>query len=140
MTPLLFIVKRLKWEVRDIGWKTGDRYESIDILGVGGMTVPRLWSYVDHIKTTRPTVVFVDLGTNDLSAPSCDPLTLAQDIVDVARCFSECESVRHVSISEMLRRNDNRRANFNVAWMETILEVRRLVSEDATIHTCRHRG
>ena len=122
------VVKRLKWEVRDQGWKMGDRCESIDILGVGGMTGPRLWLYVDHIKTTQPTVVFLHIGTNYLSAPSCDPLTLAQDIVDVARWFNDCKSVRHVSISEMLRRNDNRRANFNVARMETILDIRRLVS------------
>ena len=86
----------------------GDRYEAIDIIGVGGMTVPRLWSYADYINTTRPTVVFIDIGTNDLSLPTTDPLTLAKDIVDIARCFGDYESVRHVSISEMLRRNDNR--------------------------------
>jgi len=104
------------------------------------MTVPRLWSYVDHTQTTRPTVVFIDIGTNDLSVPTYDPLTLAQDIVDIARCFGDYESVRHVSISEMLRRNDNRRPNFNLARMETIMEMRWLVCEDPNIHTCHHRG
>ena len=61
-------------------------------------------------------------------------------IVVVACAFRECESVRHFSISEILRRKDNRRANFNLARMGRNLEMRRLVAENATIHTCRHRG
>ena len=80
-----------------------------------------------------PSVVFMDIGTYDLVAPDCDPAELAREIVSTAVDFS-------LVISEILRRKDKRRLDFNNARMLTNLEIRRLAAGHPSVHTCRHRG
>ena len=53
-----------------------------------------------------PSVVFMDIGTYDLVAADCDPAELAREIVSTAMDFS-------LVISEILRRKDKRRLDFN---------------------------
>lgn len=133
-------VRRLKQEIDRRGWRVEDRYESVEIIGVGGLTVPRLRGYLGRIQRLKPTVVFMDIGTNDMSSPTCDAVNLARAIYGLAREVAACDSVRHVCISEIMRRSDRRRIDFNIARTEANFEMRRLTAGSQTIHMCHYRG
>lgn len=45
-----------------------------------GMKVVAIRRHYDYVRKTRPTVIYLDIGTNDLSSPRCDAYALADTI------------------------------------------------------------
>ena len=133
-------VRRLRYEIDRLGLGVQEYYSTITVRGVSEMRVDEMRAHLPYIRTTRPSVVFMDIGTYDLVAPDCDPAELAREIVSTAVDFSLVGSVKHVVISEILRRKDKRRLDFNNARMLTNLQMRRLAADHPSVHTCRHRG
>lgn len=59
-------VRRLCLEEVDEGIDLGAIYERVDIRGVGGMWVSAIRRLIEYVRRTRPTVIYLDKGTNDL--------------------------------------------------------------------------
>ena len=123
-------LSRADWDVKEV-------YESVDIIGVGGMQVSGLQAYVRHARLTLPTVVVIDAGTNDLCLRQ--GVALAAALNNIACQFAEIPSVRHVIVSEVIRKGGRNR-KFEQERVECNTELRRLTEKRADIHTLRHRG
>ena len=86
----------LSTESLNMGLSKGDC--KITFVGRGGMTVPRLRGKAVEILTScRPDVIFLEIGTNDIS--TADPLRLAADLFELAQWFI-ARGVRRVVISQ----------------------------------------
>ena len=59
----------------------GDKFEQVDIRGISGMRVDAVRRHLEYVKRTRPTVIYLDIGTNDLSFTRCDPCVLADPYI-----------------------------------------------------------
>ena len=79
-----------------------DKFELVDIRGIGGMRVDAVRRHLNYVKRTRPTVIYLDIGTNDLSSAQCDPCVLAENICNCASELGGCPGVRHVIIREVM--------------------------------------
>lgn len=82
-------------ELTYIPVRLGDCYERVDIPGVGGMEVVAIRRHYDYVRKTRPSVIYLDIGTNDLSSPRCDVLAdnlllclLAEQVSRCAACHN----------------------------------------------------
>ena len=93
-------VQRLHLEVNEEGMDLRDKHACVDIRGVGGMHEGAVCRHLEYVKWTRPTVIYLDIGTNDLSSPRCDPCVLADTIYDCARELGKCPGVRYMIIGE----------------------------------------
>ena len=100
-----------------------NQYESVDVIGVGGMR--GLERYVRHARRTRPTVVILDAGTNNLCSEHCEGSVVAADLHRIACRFAALQSVRHVVIGEVIRRGTNK-VNFEEQRVRCNTELRRL--------------
>ena len=79
-----------------------DKFELVDIRGIGGMRVDAVRRHLNYVRRTRPTVIYLDIGTNDLSSAQCDPCVLAENICNCASELGGCPGVRHVIIREVM--------------------------------------
>ena len=123
-------LSRADWDVKEV-------YKSVDIIDVGGMRVTGLQAYVTHARLTLPTIVVIDAGTDDLC--SRQGVAVAAALNDIACQFAEIPSVRHVIVSEVIRRGGGN-IHFEQERVECNTELRRLTEKRADIHTLRHRG
>ena len=99
------------------------------------MRVGAVCRHYHHVRVSRPTIVYLDIGTNDLSNPWCNPRALASSIYRCACELQEFVSVRHVIIGEIMRRRDPCRSDFEAARNDANSELRRLV-EGVPPSTC----
>ena len=102
------------------------------------MKVGAVCRHYHHVRVTRPTIVYLDIGTNDLSNPWCNPRALASSIYRCACELQEFVSVRHVIMGEIMRRRDPCRADF--ARNDANAELRRLVEGSSSIHLYHYRA
>lgn len=72
--------------------------------GVSGMCMYRMWQDSYIIANLQPDIVILDIGTNDLAHPFCDPVMLAQDILRFARSLIDNNGVRQVMILPIFNR------------------------------------
>ena len=107
-----------------------NQYESVDVIGVGGMR--GLERYVRHARRTRPTVVILDAGTNNLCSEHCEGSVVAADLHRIACRFAALPSVRHVVIGEVIRRGTNK-VNFEEQRIRCNTELRRLADTTTKI-------
>ena len=122
------------------GFYLDDVSDYVDIRGVGGMKVGAVCRHYHHVRVTRPTIVYLDIETNDLSKPWCDPCALAGSIYQCARELQDFASVRHVVVGEIMRRRDPCRFDFEDARNDTNSELRRLVEGNSSIHLYPYRA
>ena len=127
-------VRRMKMVLSSADWDVIDDYESVEVIGVGGMRVSGLAAYLRHARRTRPTVVVLDAGTND-----CQGTTMAARLHVIACQYAILPSVRHVILGEVIRRGDGK-AQFETQRVVFNSELRRLSEIRCDIHTIRHRG
>ncbi len=81
----------------------------ISFLGVGGATtnsvLPHVSNYFRSLDPASfPDIVFLCLGSNDLSLPSVNPDRLGSSLVSLAQYLCVGYSVKHVIISQIFRR------------------------------------
>ena len=81
--------------------------------GQGGLTLGGLSRRLREVRAVAPTVVLVDIGTNDLSN-GCDPGKLADGTVAFARELLTIPSVAQVVVYEILMRNPVQFSRFPV--------------------------
>ena len=117
---------------------------AVSFIGRGGMTVPKLRQKIDEIVSRRPYVLFIEIGTNDVSGR--DPLRLADEVFELARSLV-ARGVRRVVISQMFFRNLNigRRdvrvaADFNERVVAYNSRMRELTRSTNNVELWRHRG
>ena len=80
-----------------------DMFGKVVFRGKGGLTVDRLFRELRAVRVIAPTVVLVDIGTNDLGN-GCVPEDLAERIVAFARELLTIPSVSQVVVCEILTR------------------------------------
>ena len=109
------------------------------------MRLASLRQHLVYVNRQKPTVIVVDIGTNDLASPMCCPLHLANEVVSVARQFAAVPSVQHVVVVDVMRRvamgvRREVRADFNDARTAYNAALHRLTDGLANIHAWKHRG
>ena len=106
-------VRRAADKIDKDGLDLGDDINNVALRGIGGMRVSGVYRQLSYVRRINPRVIFLDIGTNDFSDPQKDPVQLAREIIVAARTVGEVPGVRAVIISEVMRRADGRRHNFN---------------------------
>ena len=79
-------------------------FSDVFIEGIRGGTVEHLRGKLSVAERTSPSVVLIDVGTNELSSPSVNPRRLACEIGDLARRFRQLPPVETVVIMLILPR------------------------------------
>ena len=129
-------VRRVGDKINKDGLDLGDDIDNIAVRGIGGVRVSGVCRLLSYVRRIKPYVNFLDIGTNDLSDPQKDPVQLAREIIVAARTLS----VRTVIISEVMRRSNGRRHNFNNVRFILNDELKRLATSYDNISMCNHRG
>jgi lysophospholipase L1-like esterase len=104
-----------------------------------------LHSEVHRLHSLSPHMVFLQLGSNDLCNENCEPITLATDIISFARFLRIGYDITYVIIGTILPRMSAGRFQFDVAAYNrrvnaTNQHLHHLASDEAGIHTWKHRG
>ena len=79
-------------------------FRDVSIEGIRGGSVEHLRGKLSITERTSPSVVLIDVGTNELSSPSVNPRCLACEIGEIARRFRQLPSVETVVIMPILPR------------------------------------
>ena len=79
-------------------------FSDVSIEGIRGGTVEHLRGKLSVAERTSPSVVLIDVGTNELSSPSVNPRRLACEIGELARLFRLLPPVETVVIMLILPR------------------------------------
>lgn len=122
--------------------------------GLGGSTVHTIQRKLSDISEFDAEIVFVQIGSNDLSIDSCCPEKLARDIVSLAEFITLGENVIIVVIGQILRRGypaEHRCRNFwkkmqisielyNDKVVKTNVALANLLKDKPTMKFWRHRG
>ena len=79
-------------------------FHHVSIKGIRGGTVECLRQQVSYAERTSPSVVLLDVGSNELSSPSLNPRRLACEIGELARLYRQLPSVKTVVVMTILPR------------------------------------
>ena len=105
--------------------------------GIGGRTVAKTIKFDLHVvRSTRPDIVIVQLGTNDL--PFQSPLQVGSELEDFVRLLQDSYGVKFVCVCQTIRRRSATAFNKNVDLLTRYLRVV-LQSIPYAIYCC-HRG
>ena len=99
-------------------------YHSADITwhGIGGRTVAKTIKFDLHVvRSTRPDIVIVQLGTNDLPVQS--PLQVGSELEDFVRLLHDSYGVKFVCVCQTIRRRSATAFNKNVDLLTRYLRV-----------------
>ena len=81
--------------------------------GIGGRTVAKTIKFDLHVvRSTRPDIVIVQLGTNDL--PFQSPLQVGSELEDFVRLLHDSYGVKFVCVCQTIRRRSATAFNKNV--------------------------
>lgn len=72
--------------------------------GIGGLSFPGLSAEIDMVRSLGPKVVFIDIGSNDLSG-GADPAALAHSVFNFAKHLTTHQGVSVVIVSQVFFRN-----------------------------------
>ena len=73
-------------------------FHHVSIKGIRGGTVECLRQQLSYAERTSPSVVLLDVGSNELSSPSLNPRRLACEIGELSRLYRQLPSVKTVVI------------------------------------------
>ena len=96
-------VLRLRHHMADpVNYKSWDLGQDVhtDVYGVGGMKLHQVSDHYYLFSAIQPDIVILELGTNDLASPNTDPITLAQEVYNLARLLREQFQVKIVFINQ----------------------------------------
>ena len=122
-----------------------DTFRAVNMEGTPGLTVDRLARKLARVNDLSPSVIVIDIGTNDISARLVIPERLARQIVDVALMFSRVSSVEAVVILPILPRilkawaPRPTRDDFNDARLLVNRTVAAIVSDIPGVYTWKQR-
>ena len=133
-------VRRVADKIDKDSLDLGGDIDNIAVRGFGGMRVSGVYRQLSYVRRIKPYVIFLDIGTNDLSDPQKDPVELAREVIVAARTIGEVPGVRTVIISEVMMRADGRWHNFNNVRFILNDELKRLATSYDNIYMCNHRG
>lgn len=148
--PILILghsfVKRLTRFAIDRGCHNmalGEKYE-VFFHGISGLKLAGLTREIDMVQTLRPTIVFLEIGTNDLASGAVGP-ELAHEVSRFARRLISHHHVEVVIISQVVFRDSKSSRyrlpeGFNSKVTEYNQTMRELTKGDNRILFWRHRG
>ena len=132
-------MRRMELELGSYNWDVSKVNESVELIGVSGMRVNALASYLGYARWNRSTAVVLNTGTNALCSAYCQGTTVAAKVYAIACQYADIPSVRHMILGEVIRRGDGK-AKFETQRVIFNSELRRLSETRCDIHTIRHRG
>lgn len=78
---------------------------TVQFFGIGGRTVTKLRKFdLPAVTRVKPTVLILEIGSNDLCDPRCDANDLANTIFKLAQTLSSHYRVDHVIVSQIMPR------------------------------------
>ena len=90
--------------------------------GIGGRTVAKTIKFDLHVvRSTRPDIVIVQLGTNDL--PFQSPLQVGSELEDFVRLLHDSYGVKFVCVRQTIRQRSFTAFNKNVDLLTRYLRV-----------------
>ena len=120
----------------------------------GGALLGLVNDAAPRISEAHATKAILTLGGNDLDRPSCEPLQLAKDLLNIARHFVRVDGFSKVAICQLCycyppsgsrahtvaALKHPLRPGYNVLVDAVNAELRRLISFFPAIHFWKHRG
>lgn len=92
--------------------------------GVGGRTIAKIRQFdLNEVIRFRPDVVFLQVGTNDLTQRGMTPITVGSAIEDFVRLLHDEHGVRFVCVGQTIKRSPVGNFNFNVEILAQYLKV-----------------
>ena len=100
---------------------------SVHWQGVGGRTVPKLVKFdLNVVRQVQPDIVFLQVGTNDLTVKGMTPLTVGSAIEDLVRLLHDSYGVKLVCVGQTIKRrpvsNFNNKVQLLAQYLKTVLE------------------
>ena len=110
-----------------------DTYRAVNMKGIPGLTLDSLARMLPYVNELSPSVIVIDIGTNDVCSRIVIPERLARQIVDVAVMFSRVSSVETVVIMPILPR-------VLTAWVPrpTREDFNDASQQESRSHSCGH--
>ncbi|XP_062600577.1 uncharacterized protein LOC134262209 [Saccostrea cucullata] len=121
---------------------------NVNFRGKGGLCLRHLGKSQEHFSarrdlfhlTSKPDVVFLQVGENDISEFTCSG-KLARDLVSVATYLRDGVGVKVVIIGQLLRRLPFAACrDFNDIIVKTNTQLESMTESVSGIHYWRHRG
>ena len=101
--------------------------------GIPGAYLSGIMQEVDLIQELRPKLVILQIGSNDLSSPTVNPVSLAEEIIQFAQLILDTCNPEKVVVSEIFFRDVQRasrrwqcRPDYNKAVTTTNNKLREL--------------
>ena len=126
---------------------------SLSVVSRGGVHLSLVNDAAPRISEAHATKAILTLGGNDLNRPSCEPLQLAIDLLNIARHFVRVDGFTKVAICQLCYRYPpsgyrthtvaalkHSPPGYNVLVDVVNAELRRLISFSPAIHFWKHRG
>lgn len=116
--------------------------------GVGGATLYHLWDEIGLIRSLRPDVLLLDIGSNDLSYSSLSPTTFVDELERYVSHLLAVTSVREVVIFQVFyrasgyqpRRHQRERREYNAAVDEANELLHLMCKKRSNLHVFRLQG
>lgn len=78
---------------------------TVQFYGIGGRTVPKLRQFDLHVVArSQPTILILDIGSNDLCNPTCTVHDLRANIIQLVETFHFRYHVTHVIVGQIMPR------------------------------------
>ena len=95
--------------------------------GVGGRTVKKLTTFdLNIVRQVQPDIVFLQIGTNDLTVKGMTPLTVGSAIEDLVRLLHDSYGVQLVYVGQTIKRRPigdfNNKVHLLAQYLKTVLE------------------
>ena len=95
--------------------------------GVGGRTVQKINQYdLDVVESFRPDIVFLQVGTNDLTHANLTPVLVGSAIEDLVRLLREKYGVKIVCVGQTIHREAaaafNKKVDILTRYLRVVLE------------------
>ena len=97
---------------------------SVGWRGIGGRTIAKMKRYdLAAVSQFRPDIVYLEIGTNDLTQRNASAVTIGSAIEDFVRLLYEEYGVRFVYVGQTINRDVRGNFNNNVAILARYLKV-----------------
>ena len=116
-----------------------DTYRAVNMKGIPGLTADPLARMLPYVNELSPSVIVIDIGTNDVCSRSVIQERMASQIVDVAVMFSRVSSIETVVIIKKCTAWAPRptREDFNDAMLIVNRKVAAIVADMPSVYTVK---
>lgn len=113
----------------------------VTLLGIGGRTIDKLIRFdLEKIRKTTPTILVLEMGSNDLCDLSCDPQTICQAIMAFTELLAFELNIHHTVICKVIARKKPPFPDYNQRVKELNTALHYAVGMGRHVTLWHHRG